>query len=188
MTKKPTLILVYHSPYGHTARVAEAIAAGAREGGAEVLALTVDALDEAAWAALDAADGIVFGSPTYMGGVTAPFKAFIDSTSKRWMRQAWRDKIAAGFINAGTHGGDNLNALYQLMVFAMQHSMVWVGTGILPAREEAGEINRMGGFTGLFTQSDNGPPELSPPAGDIETARRFGRRVAGMLGRMGGGA
>lgn len=169
----PSLVILHHSVYGHTAKVAEAVAAGA---GGEMLDIT--ALDDAAWARLDAADGIIFGSPTYMGGVTAPFKAFIDATSKRWSRQAWRDKIAAGFVNAGSHGGDNLNALYQLMVFAMQHSMVWVGSGIMPVREGEAYINRTGGFVGLFTQAGNASPEVTPPPEDLETARRFGARVA----------
>ena len=46
---------------------------------------------------LDAADAIIFGSPTYMGGVSADFAKFKDWTAARWMEGMWRDKLAAGF-------------------------------------------------------------------------------------------
>lgn len=174
-----SIAIPYHSGFGHTAKVAEAVAEGARSVvGVEVVLLPVEALTEAEWHALDQADAIILGSPTYMGSVSAPFKAFMDSTSKRWMNQLWKDKIAAGFTNSGTIGGDNLNALYQLMVFAMQHSMVWVGNGQMPHTSDVGEINRLGAFMGLMTQAGNGTPEVTPPREDIETAKLFGVRVA----------
>lgn len=172
------IAIVYHSAYGHTAKVAQAVAEGARAG-AHVDVMDVAAMTEADWQTLDRARAIIFGSPTYMGGVSAPFKAFMDATSKRWFAQEWKDKIAAGFTNAGTMGGDNLNALYQMAMFAMQHSMLWVGTGIMPARTEGGlHINRTGAFAGLMTQAGNESPDITPPADDIETARLFGARVA----------
>ena len=52
------------------------------------------------WAALNAADAIVFGSPTYMGNVSWQFKRFADATSKAWFTRAWQDKLFAGFTNA----------------------------------------------------------------------------------------
>ena len=67
--------------------------------------------DEANWDKLNAADGIIFGAPTYMGGVSAPFKAFIDAASKVWFQQGWKDKTAAGFTNSGSYSGDKLSAL-----------------------------------------------------------------------------
>ena len=180
------IVVIYHSGYGHTAKVAQAVGEGAkRHEGANVQVLSVDALDEAGWALLDAADGIIFGAPTYMGGVSAKFKAFIESASKRWHVQAWKDKIGAGFTNAGAYNGDNFNSLMQLLVNAMQHSMIWVGTGLKnpsskgshPAPED---INRLGSFIGVATQSNDDSPEVTPPAGDLETARLLGLRVAGI--------
>ncbi len=178
------IAIIYHSGFGHTAKVAEAVAEGAVQAGAQVMLINVEALDEAGWGVLDAADAIIFGSPTYMGGVSAPFKAFIDGASKRWFAQSWKNKIAAGFTNSGSYSGDNLSTLFQLAVNAMQHSMIWVGTGIMAATARGTEgpdssrINRVGSFMGLATQSNNEPTDIAPPIGDLQTARLFGARIA----------
>ena len=52
--------------------------------------------------ALDAADAIIFGSPTYMGMASWQFKKFADATSKRWFTSAWKDKVAGGFTISAT--------------------------------------------------------------------------------------
>ena len=62
----PRTVVVYHSGYGHTKRLAEAVAEGAS---ASLFAIDADGnLPEEAWTALDTADAIIFGSPTYMVG------------------------------------------------------------------------------------------------------------------------
>ncbi|HCR85311.1 MAG TPA: NADPH-dependent FMN reductase [Alphaproteobacteria bacterium] len=176
------IAIVYHSGYGHTKKVADLVAEGAKSSGAEVSVYDAETaivkIDE-----LDNADAIIFGSPTYMGGVSAKFKEFCDATSKKWFTQAWKNKIAAGFTNSGSLSGDKQGTLQYLVTFAMQHGMVWVGQGEPPASstEHGGkpeQINRMGSQTGLMTQSDNAAPEITPSKGDIETAKLFGKRVA----------
>lgn len=191
MTK--VLSVVYHSGYGHTAKVAEAVAEGARSAGATVHVLKAHELSDADWTTLDASDAIVFGAPTYMGGVSAPFKAFIDATSKRWFGQAWKDKIAAGFTNSGNYSGDKLASLQQLMHLGMQHGMIWVGQAEMSPTFAEGElpthdkINRLGSNTGLMTQANQkSGADVAPPEGDIETARRFGKRVAEVTQRFSG--
>ncbi len=185
-----SIVVVYHSNYGHTERVALAVGEGARRHvGANVQVLSVDTLDEAGWQALDAADGIIFGAPTYMGSVSAKFKAFIEATSKRWVAQSWKDKVAAGFTNAGAYSGDNFSTLMQLLTNAMQHSMIWVGTGLKAASYKNGgpspdDINRVGSFIGVAAQSNDDSPDITPPAGDLETARLLGKRVAEIAGRL----
>ena len=119
--------IVYHSGYGHTAKVAEAIATGAKVDGVTVNLIKADGISEADWATLDASNAIIMGAPTYMGGVSAQFKTFADASSKRWFTQAWKDKIAAGFTNSGSYSGDKLSSLQYLQVLAMQHGMIWVG-------------------------------------------------------------
>jgi len=78
---------------------------------------------EARQAELDRADAIVFGSPTYMGGVSAEFAKFKDWTSRRWMDGAWRNKLGAGFTSSASWNGDKHNTLYQLLTLALQHGM-----------------------------------------------------------------
>jgi len=173
--------IVYHSGYGHTAALAEAVAAGVqRIEGVSVGLHSVDAVD---WDALDAADAIIFGSPTYMGGVSAPFKAFMDETSHRWLERAWRNKLAAGFTNSGSWSGDKLNTLMQMVVFAAQHGMIWVGLDQLPgynsSQGSVNDLNRIGSYLGVMAQSnvDEGP-ETAPPKADRDTAALLGERVA----------
>ncbi len=178
-----TVAIVYHSGYGHTARQAEAVAAGVRSvEGTDALLVPTDQVD-AQWEALTAADALVFGSPTYMGGVSAPFKAFMDASSKVWASQGWKDKLAAGFTNSASHSGDKLNTLIQLSVFAAQHGMVWVSLGLMPGNNSSTgspqDLNRLGSFLGAMAQSNaDAPPELAPPDADLRTAQSLGARVA----------
>ena len=81
--------------------LADAVAAGARDGGAHVTVVPVDAMTDQSWDVLDGADGVVFGSATYMGNVSAAFQAFAEQTGRRCMNGTWRDKVAAGFTNSG---------------------------------------------------------------------------------------
>ncbi|MDO8274073.1 MAG: flavodoxin family protein [Serpentinimonas sp.] len=173
------IIVVYHSGYGHTQRMAQSVAEGA---GAELLAIDADGnLPEGGWEALDAADAIVMGSPTYMGSVSWQFKKFADASSKAWFAQKWKDKLFAGFTNSATMNGDKLSTLHYLFTLAMQHGGVWVGTGMMPSNSKAAQrndVNFVGSSSGAMAQtpSDAGAHEML--SGDLETARLFGQRVA----------
>ena len=163
------IAVVYHSGYGHTELVAKAVA---KTSGA-----TLMKVEEVNWKTLEEADTIVFGSPTYMGNVSAAFKQFMDDSGKPWLAQQWKDKLAAGFTNSGSPSGDKLNTLQTLSVFAAQHGMMWISTGMLPGGKNS-EINKVGGYLGVMTQSENGPPsENNPLAHDIKTAEKFGERI-----------
>jgi NAD(P)H dehydrogenase (quinone) len=178
--------IVYHSGYGHTTNQARGIAEGitsVENVSARLIAIDQEGgIDEADWEALDASDAIIFGSPTYMGMASWQFKKFADATSKRWFTQEWKNKLAAGFTNSASMNGDKHSTLHYFMTLAMQHSMLWVGTGLMPANTKAAsrdDINYLGSFGGLMAQSpsDAGTDE-APTRGDIETARAFGGRVA----------
>ena len=181
-----SIVVVSHSGYGHTARLADAVGEGvASAPGAALRIVAIDADGEIAaddWTALDSADAIVFGTPTYMGTVSWQFKKFADASSKRWFTQAWKDKLAAGFTNSASLNGDKHATLATLATLAMQHGMLWIGTGMMPANKkesQRGDVNYLGAFTGLMGQSpaDAGADE-APPSGDLATARLFGARVA----------
>jgi NAD(P)H dehydrogenase (quinone) len=174
--------VVYHSGYGHTAEVAKAVARGAA-GIAGINAQLISVADiDKHWQDLDAADAIIFGAPTYMGGVSAPFKAFMDASSRVWMAQGWKDKIAAGFTHSGSQGGDKFNTVTQLFTLAMQHGMIWTGLGLLPGNNSskggASDLNRLGSSTGSLTQSNVDQGADAIPASDLKTAEHLGRRVA----------
>jgi len=170
------IAIVYHSGFGHTQVVAERVKAGAESvPGTQARLVPVEAI-EAHWTDLEAADAIIFGTPTYMGNVSAPFKTFMDASSKPWLEQKWKDKLAAGFTISGSPSGDKLNTLQSLMIFAMQHGMVWVGNAEMPYNEEG--INRLGSFTGVMAQAGQVAPDVEPNAADRKSAERLGHRVA----------
>ena len=177
-----TVAIVYHSGYGHTAEVAKAVARGAADiAGIEAKLGPVADIDRH-WQDLDAADAIIFGAPTYMGSVSAPFKAFMDASSKVWFTQGWKDKIAAGFTHSGSQGGDKFNTVTQLFTFAMQHGMIWSGLGLLPGNNSSkgsvNDLNRLGSSTGSLTQSGVDQGAEAIPESDLKTAEHLGRRVA----------
>ncbi|HBD03372.1 MAG TPA: flavodoxin family protein, partial [Psychrobacter sp.] len=169
--------VIFHSNYGHTKRVAEAIVQGAHQQLPEAQAKAVD-IHDIDWDYLDQADLLVFGSAVYMGSVTAEFKTFMDETSKRWYNRTWEGKWAAAFANSGGLSGDKLAVLQQISLYAMQHGMNWIGLPLMPTGHEAHDLNRLSSFLGLMTQSLDGPPEETPGKGDIDTAIWFGDHLA----------
>lgn len=179
------IVIVYHSGYGHTQRMAQAVADGS---GGELLSIDAEGnLPDGAWEKLAAADAIIMGSPTYMGSVSWQFKKFADASSKAWFGQAWKDKLFAGFTNSASMNGDKLSTLHYLFTLAMQHSGVWVGTGMMPSNSKAAkrdDPNYLGSFSGAIAQSpsDASVDEMLP--GDLETAKQFGQRVAVTAARL----
>jgi multimeric flavodoxin WrbA len=173
------IVIVYHSGYGHTKKIAEAVA----EGSSGTL-LAIDAeghLPEGGWEQLAAASAIVFGSPTYMGGVSWQFKKFADASSKIWFTLGWKNKLAAGFTNSASMNGDKLSSLQYMFTLSQQHGMFWVGTGMMPSNSKSAkrdDINYVASSAGLMTAtpSDASVDEMVP--GDIATAKAFGKRVA----------
>jgi len=179
-----TISIAYHSGYGHTKVLAEAV----REGAISVDSTTahiidVTAMSDRAWELLNRSDAIIFGSPTYMGAVSGPFKTFMDQTSRIWLNRGWQDKLAAGFTVSSSQAGDKFATLSQLSTLAAQHGMLWVSLGLLPGNNSSTasieDINRIGSSIGAMAQAnaDEGG-DVAPPPADRETARRLGQRVA----------
>ena len=180
------IVVLFHSGYGHTLRVAEAVAEGA---GAELLPISAEGeLPEAGWDKLAAASAIILGSPTYMGGPSWQFKRVADASSKVWAAGGWREKLFAGFTNSATMNGDKHGTLDYLYHLSMQHGGLWVGNGIVPSNNKAagrGDPNYVGGFAGVMVTS---PADASPAEmvqGDLDTAKALGARVASTVRRLG---
>lgn len=180
------IAIAYHSGYGHNEVLALSVAQGVRDAGAEAQLLKIEgpAQDfDPLLDAITASDAVIFGAPTYMGDVSAAFKAFAEASSKAFAVGAWKDKLAAGFTVSHSFSGDKGHALESLAILAAQHGMNWINLGIpspaVPAAQRGPDtLNRVGSFNGLAAQADNASPEISPPAGDRETARLLGERVA----------
>jgi NAD(P)H dehydrogenase (quinone) len=182
------LAVIYHSALGHTAHIAGHILAGARSvPGIHVHLLKAEELTRTPERLLDY-DGFIFGSPTYLGGVSGSFKTFMDATGRLWKSHALKGKLAAAFTVSSLPSGDKQSTLLSLFVFAMQHGMVWVGNAILPEQHsgvpEQEAANRLGSWSGMMAQAGHSAPADSFVPGDIKTARMFGANVAEALLRM----
>lgn len=173
------IAISYFSGTGHAKKLAEFIAHGVMSAGVTPVMVDVATMTGDDWAVLENVEGIVFGTPTHMGSAAAGFKQFMDESSDVWFERKWANKIAAGFTTAVSHGGDKLNTLVQLNIFAAQHGMVWIGQDQIGAPVVAANegINASGTWLGLGATDSLDKVEMITE-GDAETARRFGARIA----------
>lgn len=179
MTK---IAIVYHSATGTTKTLAQSIKAGAISiEGVEVVEVELLGKDiiegryirEANLEILNDVSGIIFGSPTFMGSVSAQFKAFADASGDLWSRQEWSGKVASGFTVGSNICGDQLHTIQYMQVFASQHGMIWASLDI-PGGQNEGNLNRLGAQSGLIAYSISGEVEEV----DMLTAQYLGSRVS----------
>lgn len=182
------LAVIYHSAHGHTAHIAAHVAEGARSvPDTDVEIIEAEALTSMPNDLLQF-DGFLLGSPTYLGGVSGPFKSFMDATGGLWRTQQLKGKLAAGFTVSSLPAGDKQSTLVSMFTFCLQHGMLWAGNPILPEQhrgvpyDEA--ANRLGSWSGLMAQAGHAAPADAFAAGDIKTARMFGRKFSETLHRL----
>ncbi len=182
---KTNVVVLFFSGAGHTQKMAEAVARGAASiPGVQTstIAIKGDDITQGRWkndatlAQLDDADAIIFGTPTYMGGPAAQFKAFADSTSERWFHRNWKNKLATGFTVSAGPSGDKLSTLFYLFTLSMQHGMIWISQGETPFNDKG--INRLGSYSGAMGQAFTEPAEVAPNSQDLLTGETLGQRVA----------
>lgn len=180
------IAIIYHSGFGHTDVIARDVARGVEAAGATPVLLSIESGQtdfETFFAVARESDAIIFGSPTYMGNVSAAMKTFMDASSAVYFTKQWKDKLGAAFTVSGSPSGDKLNTLTSLAIFAAQHGMLWIGTGQNPGNNDdtsaATDVeNRLGSFIGAMAQAANDSAEVTPKAGDRATAVSLGKRVA----------
>ncbi|MEU4096224.1 flavodoxin family protein [Streptomyces sp. NPDC026673] len=192
-----TLSVVYHSPNGHTRAMAEHIARGAESvPGTDVHLVEIRGeqvtagrwSDAPAMELLGASDTIVFGAPTYMGSLSAVFKAFLEGAFYPFLGQEWKDKLAGGFTHSASQNGDKLFSLQQLAVFAAQMNMQWISLGDSAGDNWTGgtryDVNRLGSWLGAMGQTNaDEAPDPTGGHGDRVTAERYGVRLAELTAR-----
>ena len=185
-----SIAIIYFSGSGHTALMAEAVHQGSSSvAGVTSQLISIEGNDivegryknDEVLAALSAADTIVFGTPTYMGGPSAQFKAFADATGMIWFQRGWRNKLAGGFTHSGTPSGDKVNTLHYLTVLAAQQGMNWVNFPEIPSFNFGKDdgLNRLGFYSGAAgaTPMNPGAP-AQVDAGDLLTATTYGKHLA----------
>lgn len=197
--------VVFHSLYGHVYQLAEAVAAGAREvPGVEVELLQVaellpdavlekmGALDAkkafahvpfASAAKLAEADGILFGTGTRFGGVSASLQAFFDSTGGLWMKGALVGKVGGVFVSTGTQHGGHETTITGAHTFLLHHGMVVAGVPY--AAQELTNMEEITGGSpygaGTLAGADG---SRRPSANELAIARFQGRHTAQIAARL----
>ncbi len=116
------VLIVYFSRSGNTARMAELVAEGVRQGGAES---AVKAVAEAKISDLAEAQGIILGSPTYYGSMAAEIKCFIDASVKLHGQLA--GKVGGAFTSSGGIAGGNETTVLDMLKALLIHGMVIPG-------------------------------------------------------------
>ena len=180
--------IIYHSAHGHTEFFAQHVLEGvsSRPDMAASLLKTQDLV--AVPEKLIGFDGLIWGSPTYLGGVSGPFKSFMDPTGGLWRRQALKGKLAAGFTVSSLPAGDKQSTLLSMITFSMQHGMIWIGNPILPEQHSGtpydDAANRLGSWSGAMAQAGHGAAANAFGPGDLKTAKLFGQNFADALWRL----
>lgn len=179
--------IVFHSESGSTEAIAKSVMHGLKQAGAEVY--IVSCKGKVDIAKLNQSDAIIFGCPTYYGTLSGEMKLFMDKLYEIWSNQLWKDKVAAGFTDSAALNGDKLNVLMQFTLFAMQHSMIWVGLETMP-REQRKKLpfqyNRMGSWLGLMSQTEDTGITKAAPESDHLTAELFGKRIVNICNKLKG--
>ncbi len=188
------VLVLYYSSYGHIETMANAVAEGARSGGAQVdikrVPETMPAeaakaahfkLDQKAPVAsiedLANYDAIVVGSPTRFGRIASQMASFLDQAGGLWMRGALHGKVGAAFTSTATqHGGQEVT-LFSIITNLMHFGMVIVG---LPYSHQ-GQMTLdeiVGGSPYGATTVAGGAGQRQPSALDLAGAQHQGKLVA----------
>jgi NAD(P)H dehydrogenase (quinone) len=188
------VLVLYYSTYGHIETMAQAVAEGAREAGAQVdikrvpetapLEVAQGAhfkLDQAApiatVAELENYDAIIIGTGTRYGRMTSQMAAFLDQTGGLWARGALNGKVGAAFTSTASQHGGQETTLFSIITNLMHFGMTIVGLpysfpGLVGVKEVTG-----GTPYGASTLAD-GDGSRQPSENELAGARFQGRHVA----------
>lgn len=180
------MLIVYHSGYQHTKKVAEAIAVGATmalQDAAMAQDVGCKSTEDVCLDDLRVADVLIFGSPVYMGSMAWQLKKLIDSTSKLWMAGELEGKVGGVFATYGGYGGAG-GGVEQTMIALhanfLEHGMLVCGfprqlTGYAHAGIHWGLAVRTGNEEGMPEGVDEASLMAARAYGEhvTETALRF---------------
>ncbi|MBA2689576.1 MAG: NAD(P)H:quinone oxidoreductase [Burkholderiales bacterium] len=197
--------VVFYSMYGHIYKMAEAIAAGAREAGnTEVTLLQVPELvpDEAleksgakaARAAfahvpmakpeqLAEADAIIFGTGTRFGNMTAQMRNFLDQTGGLWAQGALIGKVGSVFTSTASQHGGQETTLTSFHSTLLHHGMIIAGVPY--AEQRLVNMSEITGGTPYGASTITGADgSRQPSENELAIARFQGKHVADIAKRL----
>ena len=180
-----TILVLYYSRHGAVAALADKIAIGVQQAGAEALIRCIPPLDPqhasrhalVSQAELRQCDGLAFGSPVRFGNMVADAKAFWDATTSLWLKGELIDKPAGVFTSSGSMHGGNEATLLSMSLPLLHHGMLLTG---IPYSEPELHQTTSGG-------TPYGPSHVSGHHADNKLsvdeqrlAIAFGKRLAGL--------
>ncbi|MGC8532146.1 MAG: NAD(P)H:quinone oxidoreductase [Acidiphilium sp.] len=196
------ILVLYYSTWGHLETMAEAVAAGAKEAGAEVVvkrvpetmpAETLSAIhaktDQAAPVAtpgeLADYDAIIFGTPTRFGNMCGQMRNFLDQTGGLWAKGALIGKVGSVFVSTGTQHGGQETTITSFHTTLFHHGMVVVGVPY--SNPELTNMNEITGGTPYGASTLAGSDgSRKPSANELAIARAQGKHVATIAAKLHG--
>lgn len=187
----PDILVLYYSRHGALSELANHLARGIEQEGAQARVRTVPEVSPVSEAVANAipADGppyvtlddlrecigLALGSPTRFGNMAAPLKYFIDSTSPIWLSASLAGKPAAVFTSSSSLHGGQETTLVSMMLPLLHHGMVIVG---LPYSEPAMMQTQSGGTPYGASHVAGASGERAITEDEKQLARALGRRLA----------
>ena len=179
--------VIYYSATGNVQALAQAVAEGAAEAGAEVRlrrvpepAVAADGVEVATVEDVRWADGLAFGTPARFGNVSAALKLFLESAGPLWFAGELTNKVATGFVSANNvHGG------HESTLLALHNTLYhWGAIVAAPGYTDPSIVSAGGNPYGTSHAAVQGPP------GDevLAAARYQGRRLAAIAELIAAGA
>ena len=191
MTK---VLILYHSAYGHVETMANAVAEGVREAGAEAVIKRVpetvpEEIARASYFKLDQAapvatineladyDAIIVGAGTRFGRMNSQMAAFLDQAGGLWARGALHGKVGGAFTSTATQHGGQETTLFSIITNLLHFGMVIVGLDYGHAGQmKIDEVT--GGSPYGATTIAGGDGSRQPTENELTGARYQGRKVA----------
>lgn len=192
----PKILVLYYSAYGHVETMAKAVAAGARDAGAEVAVKRVPELvpedvarksgyktgqdaSIATVAELPGYDAIILGTPTRYGNMAAQMKNFLDQTGGLWFRDELVGKVGSAFTSTGSQHGGQETTLQSMHTVLLHLGMVIVGLPYaFKGQLRMDEITGGTPYGASTLASGDGDGDRQPSANELDGARFQGRHVA----------
>jgi len=196
------VLVLYYSAYGHIEAMADAVAEGARDAGADVVVKRVPetlapevaaklgykADQKAPIATVDELkdyDAIIFGSGTRFGTVTSQLRSFIDQTGGLWFTGALVGKVGSVFTSSATQHGGQESTILGFVPTLLHHGMVVVGLPYAFAGQMGVDEIKGGSPYGSSTITD-GDGSRMPSAIELDAARYQGKHVATIATKLHG--
>ena len=190
----PKVLVLYYSAYGHTEKLAESVAEGAREAGAQVDIKRVPELvpEPAAKAAhfkldqraeiarideLTNYDAIIVGVGTRFGRMASQMANFLDQAGGLWAKGALHGKVGGAFTSTATQHGGNETTLFSIITNLMHFGMIIVGLDYGHAGQMTLDEITGGSPYGASTIA-GGDGSRQPTANELKGAHYQGRRIA----------